>query len=360
MQTRTRHQNVSPGTGADPLQGKATIIHSEWSSKRTKKVLATHRVSGHGFLKTNIQSIPSYEVGLGLLFSSEDKMRITDETGNILVCSANNCLRLLDSDKQVLSSGLLDKDCYTIHQTLGELLPEDTALEFDFCKEQLSIILQAPYRGSFPDYTLFFFPVCGVDKMGDALASVFKKFVCYLSHTQNISFAYTHWDFSLMLEDWEVMDEEEEDIDEELQDVILDYKEGHIHDVMQEINGMTVSKDELLGELYQVDLLESYDLDLVDAMIEGVNLLSTDCIMNYECMERFEFNRLFCMVWQDDRLVEVVTENMNVDLQEIPDTRPYLRSAITPESKELIKSTTYPTDFSEWWLKIYKILERYE
>lgn len=360
MQTRTRHKNVSSGAGANSKQGKATLLHPNRCSERVEKTPSVRRMSGYGFLRTCFQPIPAYEAGIGLSFSENEKRLITDQTADYLIRTANNCLRLLGVDKQLSSSGKLDRDCHAIHKALTEHLPEDTALEFCFYEKQFSLLLQVPYRGSFPDYTLFFFPICGVDKMGDTLATVFKKFVAYLRQTQKISFPYTHWDFLALLEDWEPMDEDEEDVDEELMDSIIDYNEGHVRDVMQEINSAIVSKEKLLEELSTVDLLESYDLDLVDAMIEGVTLLGSDCIMDYECPEQFEFNRLFCLVWRDDRLVEAVTDNMNVDLQEAEDIRPYIHSPLTPESETLIKETTFPSDFSTWWLNIYKILERYE
>ena len=359
MRTQERHKKVSSRFGAHSASGEISVINSKWSSRRSKKAPAFNRVSGNGFLKECFQTIPAYEVGYGLSFTDKEAALITADTSGYLVSSANNCLRLLNVDKQIPFSGQLEKDCHIIDKELRRCLPENIILEFDFCKEQFSIILQAPYAGSFPDYALFFLPIGGVDKMGEALAAVFKKFVSYLSLTQRIPFPYSHWDFSTMLEDWEPIGEEE-DVDEELVDIIIEYKEGHIRDVMQEINGMEVSKEVLLEEIEQGDLLESYDLDLVDLMIEGVNMLSSDCIMDYECSDRTEFKRLFCLVWKDDLLVDVVSDNMNVDLQEVEYTGPYLWSNITPDSKELIKETTFPTDFTTWWMKIFKILERYE
>lgn len=359
MQTQERHKKVSSRFGAHSASGAISVINSKWSSRRSKKAPASNRVSGNGFLKECFRSIPACEVGYGLSFSEEEQKLVTSNTSDYLVRSANTCFNLLNIDKCISSLGQLDKDCYVIQKELKDCLPENTELDFDFYKGQFSIFLQMPYKGSFPDYAFFFLPIGGVDKMGEALAAVFKKFISYLSSTQRIPFPYSHWDFSTMLEDWEPI-EEEEDVDEELVDIIIEYKEGHIRDVMQEINGMEVSKEVLLEEIEQVDLLESYDLDLVDLMIEGVNMLSSDCIMDYECSDRTEFKRLFCLVWKDDFLVDVVSDNMNVDLQEVEYTGPYLWSNITPDSKELIKETTFPTDFTTWWMKIFKILERYE
>lgn len=359
MQTQERHKKVSSRPGENSAPGEISVIYPKRSNRRSKKAPASCRRSGNDFLKECFQSIPAYELGYGLSFSEEEKDLVTGDTSDYLVRSANTCLSLLGIDKHITSSGQLDKDCFVIHKELNGCLPENTELEFDFYKGQFSIFLQMPYKGSFPDYALFFLPIGGVDKMGEALAAVFKKFISYLSSTQRIPFPYSHWDFSTMLEDWEPI-EEEEDVDEELVDIIIEYKEGHIRDIMQEINGMEVSKEALLEEIGQVDLLESYDLDLVDLMIEGVNLLSSGCIMDYECPDKTEFKRLFCLVWKDNLLVDVVSDNMNVDLQEVEYTGPYVWSNITPESKELIKETTYPTDFSTWWMKIFKILERYE
>lgn len=359
MQTQERHKKFSSGPGTHSASGEISVIHPKRSGRRSKKAPASLRVSGNGFLKQCFQSIPAYEIGYGLQFTKEEECKITGDISGYLVRSANACLEILQTGKSISSSGQLDKDCYTIHKVLKGHLPENMEMEFDFYKDQFSIFLQMPYKGSFPDYAFFFLPIAGVDKMGEALAAVFKKFVSYLSSTQKIPFPYTHWDFSALLEEWEPIDEEE-DIDEELMDIAIEYKEGHIRDVMQEINGMDVSKEELLEELGQVDLLESYDLDLVDLMIEGINLMSTDCIMVYDCQDKNEFNRLFCLIWRDDRFVEAVSESMNTDLQEVEYTGPYMRSNVTPESRELIKETTYPTDFSDWWMRIFRVLERYE
>lgn len=359
MQAQERHKKVSSRSGSHSAPGKVSGIRTEWSGRSGQKAPATGRMPRNGFLKQSFRSIPAYEIGYGLLFTKDEESKITGDTPGYLVHSANACLEILQTGKSISSSGQLDKDCYTIHKELKGYLPENMEMEFDFYKEQFSIFLQMPYRGKFPDYVFFFLPIAGVDKMGEALAAVFKKFVSYLSSTQKIPFPYTHWDFSALLEEWEPIDEEE-DIDEELMDIAIEYKEGHIRDVMQEINGMVVSKEELLEELGQVDLLESYDLDLVDLMIEGVNLMSTDCIMDYDCQDKNEFNRLFCLIWRDDRFVEAVSENMNTDLQEVEYTGPYMRSNMTPESRELIKETTYPTDFSDWWMRIFRVLERYE
>lgn len=360
MQTRTRYKNVSSRVGANPKQGEVPIVHPNRSSRRSKAAPTSQRVPGNSFLKTGLQTIPAYEAGYGLCFTSNEEELITDSTADHLIQTANNCLRLMGADRQLLSSGKLDRDCYAINRALTEHLPEDTSLEFDFHEHRFSILLQSPYRGSFPDYTLFFFPVCGVDKMGDALADAFKKFVAYLCQTQRISFPHTHWDFSVLLEDYGPMDEDEEDVDEELMDSIIDYNEGHACDVMQEIGGVAVSKEELLEILSTVDLLESYDLDFVDALIEGVSLLGSDCITDYQCPDQFDFRRLFCLVWRNDRLVEAVADNMNVDLQEVEDTRPYIHSFLTPESETLTKETTFPSDFATWWMKIFNLLERYE
>lgn len=360
MQTKTRHKRVPSGVRANIEQGEASFIHPNRSSRRGKTAPASQRMPGNGFLKTRLQAIPAYEAGYGLRFTSNEGELITDGTADHLIQTANNCLRLMGADRRLLSSGKLDRDCYVVNKALMEYLPEDTSLEFDFYEHRFSILLQSPYRDSFPDYTLFFFPVCGVDKMGDALAGAFKKFVAYLCQTQRIPFPYTHWDFSVLLEDWEPIDEDEEDVDEELMDSIIDYNEGHAHDVMQEIRGIVVSKEELLEALSTVDILECYDIDFVDAMIEGVELLGTDCITDYHCPDKFEFSRLFCLVWRNDRLVEAVEDNMNVDLQEVEDTRPYIHTFHNPESDILIQETTFPSDFATWWMKISNLLGRYE
>lgn len=361
MQGKERHKKVSSELRKASRAGKIPVIHTRRGGRHSKKAPTTGRVSGNGFLKKYFESLPIYKVGYGLTFSNREKELLTDETADYLVRTANNCLQLLGVDKQIISSGELNQDCYVIGKTLKEYLPADVVLDFDFREEQFSIILQSPYKGSFPDYTLFFFPISGIDKMVEPLATTFKKFVSYLCRTQGISFPYAHWDFSAVLQDWEPIDEDEEEyINDEVVDIIIDYREGHIHDIMQEINGMKVTKEDLLNELAQVNLVESYDLKLVNAMIEGVNLLSRDCIMNYECLERLEFRRLFCLVWKDDQLSDMVIDNINVDLQEVGDTSPCIWSQVTPESKELIKATTYPTDFSAWWMKIFEILEQYE
>lgn len=362
MQTKTRHKAVASKTGEHINPGKRPFQLQTGNRRRQRKASTPTGVTGNGFLKTTFESIPAHEIGIGLTFTADEILLLKETDPDYITRTANNAMQLLGKESVLCSSGILDKDCFNAYNLLKDNLPSRTEHYFDFYKGQFTIYLNAEYRYSFPDYRLFFLPICGVDKMSDKLAGVFKKFIAYYSVSQRISFPYTHWDFSYMLEDLIEMEEDEEDLNEELHDTILEYNSGHILDIINEIKTIKVTRDELKKELKNLEC-KNYEQDLVELMREGVDLLSSGCITAYGSVGGegcFDFARIFCIVWKDDALVDVVTENMNVDLQEQEDNGPCSITALTPKSTELEKDDNYPTLYAEWYLKIYEILGMYE
>lgn len=362
MQTKTRHKAVSSKTGGNINPGEKPFQLQTGNRRRQRKASTPSGVSGNGFLKTIFESIPVHEIGLGLTFTADEILLLKDTDPDYIVRTANNVMRLLGKESTLCSSGVLDRDCFNAYNLLKDDLPARTEHYFEFNEGQFSIYLNAEYRYSFPDYRLFFLPICGVDKMSDKLSGVFKKFIAYYSVSQRIGFPYIHWDFSYMLEDQMEMEEDEEDLNEEFRDTVLEYNSGHICDIFKEIDAIKVTRDELKKELNDLEC-EHYEQDLVELMREGVDLLSSGSITTYGSRgggDGFDFARIFCIVWKDDALVDAVTENMNVDLQEQEDNGPCSITALTPESTELEKDDNYPTLYAEWYLKIYNVLGKYE
>lgn len=348
--------------------------YSKDSRRRTKQFdnssgykpkRATHSspypTSKNSFLKTIFQPIPAYLAGCGLSFTLDQIQKLRSNTPAYIVATANNYLKLMGIEKLLQSTGNLDKDCVSVHNTLSKALPLNQSLSFEFYQNQFSICITQSYWSEFPDWELFYLPISGVEEMCPKTANLFKQFISYYAQSQHISFPADHNYFASILNDEFVSDDDNVLIEE-----VELYTNGKAGQTFQEIQELHISPDALKAAiLANIESSES-DKELLNLMIEGIDLLRTDSMFNYsrqyETEDYYgEFINLFAIVWKIDEVVNYAVEYANSDLQELP-IFPMAECfrGLTPTDKELFQKSTFPVDFSEWWYKFNEILSNYE
>lgn len=378
MQETKERTRVSRSTRLSSKQGTRPLQHKSRKSRASEKAPTSIERPGNDFLKTTFGNIIASEVGCGLQDTSANK------DAEYLYKSVENYFRLLGKQLEVPYTGRIDNDAYKLYHALKENLPAEVGVNFDSYKGKLSVILFDD-NIKFPDYTLFYLPICGIENMQPRLAEAFLLFLCFIQNTQKIDTPDRNMDFNYIITEWgEEQEEEERNENHDWRHVLdmrKEYESGFVCEMMSRIDSCQIPREDLiaqldrmLNELFLTDFTHS-DESIVEVMQEGLKLLQEDCIYNYDYCplkcddgryydnaEVMEFDRLFCFCWgcdDHDPVVQMAIEFYNNDGQNLTPYGPASWLALTPETDTLLAKSDWPTRFAAWYNKFYRELEFY-
>jgi len=367
-----RQKTISPDAIKSTSSRERAIRNSIRSNGAPRKASPSGLHIGSSILNYEFDSILSVNAGFSLGFEEDISFVLHDQ----LFRSVENYLRLMGKKLEYKMTDSFETDCFYLYNILKKELPDGIDLNFSAKNSNLQIEVYKPIS-SFPDFILFYYPVGMVKSMDKQLADIFIKFTAFYAGSQRISFPEDNQDFGYYLSEYgEILEEEieSEECDIEradyLRSIIDSYNEGEANYYFGLVRSLEYDADELLVELEELLKSDTNNSELIQIMIDGVNLLRTDCIMDYEYEPNTEsddfdgfvnFERLFCMIWLDDVLCEYATEMFNTDAMELECLGPYQVLTLTPNTAELIMTeNSYPEKYANWHSDFYNKLMSYE
>lgn len=368
MQETKKYTRVSCRPRDYSKEGTEPVGYKERNRGASEKTPATVKGAGNDYLKQTFENILASKVKLGL-----QSISIESKDAVYLHESVKNYFRLINKPFNIASSGSLELDAFNLYHALRENLPETLGINFDVWRGKLSIVLFDDDI-KFPDYTLFYIPVCGIENMSEQLRVVFLHFLSFIRQTQKIDIPSENRDFDYVVTEYGEEYEEEED-GKELTDMRKRYDTGDISLIMKDISKTKVTESELelgLNKLLAEDITH-VDEGLISIMIAGIKLLRQDCIFNYDyypetdnCNDYYteviDFDRSFCFCWgneDNDPVVCVVIEFYNNGQQELATYGPATHIALMPDTDRLLEKSDFPERFGKWYGTFYKELEGY-
>ncbi|MCD8137188.1 MAG: hypothetical protein LUH01_15055 [Parabacteroides gordonii] len=195
--------------------------------------------------------------------------------------------------------------------------------------------------------------------MSEPVADIFKRFVSFLSSSQEIPFPEQNEELGYVLEDPESYACGDDDFIE----LTRRYNEGDIHEVFEELLTFNPSPEEIQSLCDSLDYqsLSSKEKEIVDCMRSGVVLLNQDSITRYNYRELessvyydiyeddiypVEFKRTIAIVYDtNDCVAASMGEELNCMIQEYGCYSPACYAEIWPFTNELFVPSDYPIRF---------------
>lgn len=368
MQETTKYTRVSRCTRCCPKEGAEPIGYKKRNRRASEKTPATVNNTGNDYLKQTFENILASKVGICLRdFGAEAKDSV------YLYESVENYFRLMNMPFNIVSSGFFELDAFNLYHALRKILPETLGINFDVWKGKISIILFDDDI-KFPDYTLFYIPVCGIENMSEQLRTAYLHFLSFVRQTQKIDIPSENRDFEYIVSEYGEEFEEEEEW-KNFTDMRKRYDSGDIGTIMADISKTEIIEADLESQLNKLLAEDNThgDEGLISIMLSGIRLLRQDCIFNYDYCpdtdnynsyytEMVDFNRGFCFCWgneNNDPVVNMVIEFYNNDQQELGTYGPATFIALTPDSDRLFERSDFPTRFGKWYSAFYEELENY-
>ena len=370
MQETKEHTRVSCRTRSGSSKRARSFKYCTWKSRAPEKTLASVNSAGNDYLKQTFEKVLASEVGCTL----EAYVNPEAKDATYLYESVLNYFRLMGKSLDITPTGCFELDAFNLYHVLRENIPETIGINFEEWKGKLSVILFDD-NIKFPDYTLFYIPVCGIENMSEQLRTAFLHFLSFIHHTQKIDVPSDNRDFDFVVTEYG--EEYEEDIDKDLLEMRKRYGSGDIELIMEDISNTKIIESDLESELNNllVEDTDHADEGLISVMLTGVRLLRQDCIFNYDYypgtneydeyngrVEVIDFDRGFCFCWGDDDndpVVQMVIEFYNMEQQELETYGPTAFVALTPNTDCLFEKSDFPTRFGSWYMDFYGELEKY-
>lgn len=370
MQETKEHTRVSCRTRSGSFKRTRSFKYCTRKNRASEKTLASVNSAGNDYLKQTFEKVLASEVGCTL----EAYVNPEAKDATYLYESVSNYFRLMGKPLDIIPTGYFELDAFNLYHVLRKNIAETIGINFEEWGGKFSVILFDDDI-KFPDYTLFYIPVCGIENMNEQLRTVFLRFLSFIRQTQKIDIPSDNRDFDYMVTEYG--DEYEEDMEQEMRDMRKRYDTGDIKLIMDDISNTKIIESDLESELNKLLVEDTNHADegLISVMIAGVRLLRQDCIFNYDYYPGsneyddydghegvIDFDRSFCFCWGDDDndpVVQMVIEFYNMEQQELATYGPTAHVALTPNTNRLFEKSDFPTRFGVWYMDFYGELEKY-
>lgn len=370
MQETKEHTRISCRTRSGSSKGTRSFKYCKRESRASEKTPATVNSAGNDYLKQTFEKVLASKVGC--ILKTYVSPEVKDAT--YLYESASNYFRLMCKPFDMTPTGYFELDAFNIYHVLRENIPGAIGINFEEWGGKLSIVLFDDDI-KFPDYTLFYIPVCGIENMSEQLRTVFLHFLSFIRQTQKIDIPCESMDFDYIVTEYG--EEYEEDMEKEILEMRKRYDTGDIKLIMEDISNTKIIESDLESELNKllVEDTDHVDEGLISVMLAGVRLLRQDCIFNYDYYPGSneydehdghegvtDFDRSFCFCWgneENDPVVQMAIEFFNNDQQEMETYGPTAFTKLTPNTDCLFEKSDFPTRFGIWYMEFYGELENY-
>ncbi len=267
-----------------------------------------------------------------------------------------------------------------VYDFVKQNIPEDRILNIDYAQNESLLILLESERVEFPSNIVFFLPVACLDYMDGAL----RKLMLYLFNlliyrqgfcrpSENYYFMY-----SLDLQDYD--DFEEDDVDKEHTNLYYSYREGHVHELMEEIYNYRVHEDICaLFNKARSEISENVTRknDLLTCIEKGIILLQENRVFGFEYSpgqslvyeldnsyseERMRLEGICCLSYgatDKDDIAEMSLNFLNDDAGNLEEVDMFDVHEITPHDTSIWAPSDYPHRLSEWFFELFDLINDY-
>lgn len=358
MQAETRHKGISYGTGKHPGTRKRSVSNRNRNGRAPQKAHPVLGALGTGILSVRFDPYPLSMVGESIDISCVESSIDFEESLEHLFDTADTYFSLLGKTVRTVRTGDYRIDIPSLYLEFKEILPKGVEINIDVYQGCLLGFELYNCRYDFPDEFIWI-PVCGIEKMSEPVADIFKRFVSFLSSSQEIPFPEQNEELGYVLEDPESYACGDDDFIE----LTRRYNEGDIHEVFEELLTLNPSAGEIqtLCDSLDYQSLSSKEKEIVDCMRSGVVLLKQDSITRYNyrelessvCYDIYEedvfpveFKRTIAIVYSTtDSVAESMGEELNCIIQEYGCYSPACYAEIWPFTNELFMPSDYPIRF---------------
>lgn len=316
--------------------------------------------TGNDFLKVKFCELEAFEVSR--MITGNKKIDTKTIEAAVYICrSLEQYLHLSGYDTEIISSGIIEKDCNEAYMIIKELITDEWEMDFNYVKEKISIYFKRHILG-YPTNTLFYVPLCKMETMSSEIATLFSHFISFLMERQDLSYPDEHPDMAFLIL------ENEEEGSSEYKSICKSYEDGHISDVFNQIRKIDNDPMKIQYDLNHVTCQTQNEQLLVQIMLEGLPILMSDKIINYEedCEddeydEIFDLQRSFGLVWDlNDIFTDNMFENINLYSSELWISTPVQYFFLSPTTDKIPSIPDFPLKLAEWITKLINLLENYE
>lgn len=370
MQKTKEHKRVTQNSWKD-IPERNRLHQGVRSRGKGKKNTSSIFSSGNDFLNERFAGISNVPK------DSEINNFLIEESRDYLFLCFSNYLSLFDIKFDVEKTDNYLRDINEGYNRFCQFLPDEIYVNLDLY-ENGGMLYPTIYHFSkaFRDRFIFF-PISVIEKMERKIADVFCHFISFLAKSQHIHFPEDHEDFSWVLGD--VIEEQSEydpEGDNSLVETGKDYNNGNIRFYLNEIKKTITTPDIIINRCYELlTEVEEQNKKLLDIIIQGIELLKSDCIMNYDYNPEYsddclglcyddvppvDIHRTWCIVWKhNDAVSDYVCECINQEFYNTycPGFIQYLQ--LKPDTSELFQISDYPKKLEEWYDKIFDIITEY-
>lgn len=358
MQAETRHKRISYGTGKHPDARKKTVSNRNRNGRAPKKAHPVLGALGTDILNVRIEPYPLEIAGESVDLSCIESKIDFDESLRNLFDTAENYFSLMGRKVRTVCTGDFHVDIPNLYCEFKGVLPKGVDINIDVYQNRSLGFELYNCRYDFPDEFIWF-PVCGIEKMSEPVANIFKRFVSFLASYQEIPFPEQNEELDYVLED----PESYACGDDDFMELARRYKEGDIHELFEEIQNLDASPVEIISLCDSLDLqsINSKEKEIVDCLKRGVVLLEQDCITHYNyrelesciCYDIYEddifpveFKRTVAIVYgSSDDMVNSMSGDLNSMIQEYGCYSPACYAEIWPFTNKLFQPSDYPIRF---------------
>lgn len=247
-------------------------------------------------------------------------------------------------------------------------ISDDWELDFNYVEKNISIILKR-YISKFPSHTLFYIPLCKIEKMNSEIAELFMRFISFFMERQSFFYPDEHIDMVYLISS-ELEQEEEEEEEKKstgYEAIRQSYEYGHISDILEMIKKADSDPAKIEYDLNHAICRTDNEQSLIQAMREGLPILTSDEICNYEEEDneehgiKFDLQRSFGLIWDlDDEFTEYMFDNINASSCELWVSTPVQYCNLSPTIDKIPELPDFPIKLTDWITGLINILDEYE
>lgn len=266
-----------------------------------------------------------------------------------------------------------------VYNFVWKNLPEGRILNLDYVQERGVLMLFESEQVEFPSDEVFYMPIVCLDYFEGALRELMLHLFHLLHAKQGFCVPKNNWYFMYALNQSEDEAIEEREEEEHCQ-LYYSYRNGHVSQLMDEIESHEL-KDDIEALIWMAMIQPSiakHKGELIDCAERGIKLLHERrlCNMDYvperslcynldgdDCGERLCFEQICSLSYgtiENDEIADASLDEINQDAWNIGEFVMYDVHPITPEDAGEWTPTDFPSRFYKWYHEMYDLISNYE
>lgn len=355
-------QSVLPVIRQNIFKGKREQEHR---SIRAQSTGTSQVLTDNSFLKECFTNIPLTEFTPLADFKEIVSPKMNMER---LIKAAAGYLALYGKELSFTPSGKFGRDMTDLLHAVTSLLPDKQLLNVDYINKEFVFIVYQSHPEKYWD-TITYLPVSIAHTMRPKIRELFIRFMAFVMQQNSLLTIKDTYDYEYYEEYVQSrIDDKSEEVDESDVETMRSYKNkrGKANQMLQRIEQCKdYHPNELLAELKRLKGISLDELDQVQCMVRGLELLSRDRLPAYayeanydelsceytEDIDRVHWYNLICVSWgtsRDDALIDFHFEGLNDRCNNSEVTEPFSYIVLSPDKSEKLPPCTFPFEWMDY------------